>query len=137
MLGSCLCGGVRFACDTVPMMIHCYCGMCRRAQGAAFGTFANVRSDAFRLLSGEDQIGRYESSPGCFRQFCRTCGSPLPVRQPGDEVVGVPAGLFDDDPGARPSLHLFVGSKAPWCEISDDLPQFERFVPGFGESESD
>ena len=25
----------------------------------------------------------------------------------------------------RPTNHIFVGSKAPWFEITDDLPQFD------------
>jgi hypothetical protein len=25
-----------------------------------------------------------------------------------------------------PTKHIFVGSKAPWFEITDDLPQFEE-----------
>jgi hypothetical protein len=26
----------------------------------------------------------------------------------------------------RPTHHIFVGSQAPWFEITDDLPQFEE-----------
>jgi hypothetical protein len=26
----------------------------------------------------------------------------------------------------RPSAHIFVGSKAGWFDISDDLPQFQE-----------
>jgi len=36
-------------------------------------------------------------------------------------------GSLDDDPGVRPSIHMFVGSKAPWYEITDKLPQFKEF----------
>jgi len=32
-------------------------------------------------------------------------------------------GTIDGDPGVRASLHLFAGSKAPWYEITDDLPR--------------
>jgi hypothetical protein len=32
-------------------------------------------------------------------------------------------GTLDDDPGVRPSIHIFTGSKAPWFDITDDLPQ--------------
>ncbi len=46
----------------------------------------------------------------------------------GDEV-SIPAGGIDGDPGVRPSVHIFTGSKAPWYSIADDLPQFERFPP--------
>jgi len=29
-------------------------------------------------------------------------------------------------PSIRPTGHIFVGSKAPWFEITDDLPQREE-----------
>jgi hypothetical protein len=45
--------------------------------------------------------------------------------------VSVPAGLLDSDPGVRPRLHVFTSSKAPWWEIDDDLPQHEKWVPGY------
>lgn len=28
-----------------------------------------------------------------------------------------------------PDLHIFVGSKAEWYDIADDLPQFEKRPP--------
>jgi hypothetical protein len=39
-------------------------------------------------------------------------------------VVLIPAGLLDVDPGVRPTRHIFVGAKAGWFEIRDELPQF-------------
>jgi hypothetical protein len=130
--GSCLCGEVQFEMDLVPLIVNCHCSMCRKHHGTPFGTFASVRLQEFRFLGGEDHIQRYESSPGNFRQFCRICGSPVPIVYPDGGTVTVPAGLLDDDPGVRPALHLFVGSKAPWWEITDGLPTFEDWVPGFG-----
>jgi hypothetical protein len=43
------------------------------------------------------------------------------------EYVVIPAGSLDDDPGMRPEMHIFVGSKADWHEITDDLPQHEAY----------
>ncbi|WP_217351458.1 GFA family protein [Aquisalimonas sp. 2447] len=40
------------------------------------------------------------------------------------EVYALPLGTLDTDPGVRADRHVFVGSKAPWFDISDDLPQF-------------
>jgi hypothetical protein len=37
----------------------------------------------------------------------------------------IPAGGLDHDPGLRPQMHIFVGSKAPWFEIADDLPRYD------------
>ena len=39
--------------------------------------------------------------------------------------VHVAMGTLVDDPTIRPSMHIFVGSKAKWYQITDDLPQFE------------
>ena len=38
---------------------------------------------------------------------------------------------FDGDPGVRPQGHIFVGSKACWYAITDDLPQHEEYPPEF------
>ena len=63
------------------------------------------------------------------------CGSRAPHLADGSEIWGVPAGLIDGDPGVRPGLHISVGSKAPWWEIRDDLPQFEEGVPDIDSGE--
>ena len=84
------------------------------------------------VVEGEDLLVRYQSSPGQTRAFCRVCGSSLPDPDPGATDFYLPAGTLDGDPGARPAAHIFVGSKAPWCEITDELPQFDEYPPGFG-----
>jgi len=43
--------------------------------------------------------------------------------------VHVAIGTLDEDPGIRPSAHIFVGSKAVWFEITDGPPQYDRFPP--------
>jgi hypothetical protein len=45
------------------------------------------------------------------------------------EWVLVPAGSLDDAPGMAPQAHIFVGSKAPWFEITDEIPQFAEYPP--------
>ena len=37
-------------------------------------------------------------------------------------------GTLVDAPGIRPTAHIFVGSKAPWFTITDELPQYEGHV---------
>lgn len=134
--GSCLCGGIRFEADEIALIINCHCSQCRKAQGAAFSTFAFVRRPDFRLERGEELIVGYQSSPGFHRDFCRVCGSRAPHLAEGSDTWGVPAGLLDGDPGVRPALHIFASSKAPWWEIRDELPQFDEEVPGNGVSDS-
>ena len=125
--GSCLCRAVRFEAGQVAFFGHCHCSMCRKAHGAAFATFAGVAADDFRFIKGEDVVKLYESSPGSHRAFCSVCGSNAPARSSDNKMVFIPAGLFDDDPRARPTLHMFVDSKAPWWNIADDLPKFKEY----------
>ena len=40
--------------------------------------------------------------------------------------VVVPCGSLYDAPGKLPRGHIFTGSKAPWHEITDDLPQWDE-----------
>ncbi len=40
----------------------------------------------------------------------------------------VSMGSLVDAPTIRPTHHIFVGSKAPWFEIADDLPQFDEYA---------
>jgi hypothetical protein len=36
-------------------------------------------------------------------------------------------GVLDEAPSLRPTHHIWVSSKAPWFEITDDLPQHAEF----------
>ena len=129
--GSCLCGEVRFEISgTLSDASHCHCSMCRKAHGAASGTYAVAKAADFRLVSGAERITRYRSSAGIVRTFCARCGSSLHgFDESKPDVVDVALGVLDDDPGVRPTRHIFVGSKAPWHEITDRLPQHATYPP--------
>lgn len=123
---SCLCKRVRFEIHgALGRASHCHCSMCRKATGAAFGTYATVKAENCRVVAGAELILRYKSSSGVERTFCSRCGSTLQFisdKQPG--TVEVALGILDDDPGIRVPHHIFVGSKAPWFDITDGLPQY-------------
>jgi hypothetical protein len=34
---------------------------------------------------------------------------------------------LSDEPALKPTAYMFVGSKAPWHEILDDLPQHDEY----------
>lgn len=129
--GSCLCQDIKYtASRLVGPVLHCHCSMCRKATGAAFRTRVSVPSDALHWLTGEALLGRYDSSPGETRTFCGRCGATLVTFfKNHPHVVGLALGTLDADPVLRPAAHVYVASKAPWYDITDDLPQFPDALP--------
>lgn len=124
--GSCLCDRIAYVLSRPPVRIHhCHCSRCRKARAAPHASNAFADLSTFRFTRGEDERTSYRvpNSERFASVFCRTCSSPMPrIHLDLDRVV-IPAGSFDDDPGVRPGKHIYVGSKAPWFEISDALPQ--------------
>lgn len=131
--GSCLCGTVTYeVLESFEFMGNCHCSMCRKSNGAAFATWGIIKAESFRWTSGEESVQEYESSPGRQRCFCKKCGSAL-VSSHGGVVGEVVVGSVDGDPVSRPREHIFVGSKAPWHDITDSLPQYEEWPPAEAE----
>jgi len=128
--GSCLCNAVNYEIGSAPDAMNlCHCSMCRKATGSAYGVFAHIRLERFRWISDDDQVQRFQSSPGNFRAFCRKCGSNVPVVDAEEGYVVIPAGSFDDDPQTRPAVQIFSESKAPWHELAELPPSFPEFEP--------
>lgn len=55
---------------------------------------------------------------------CKLCGSLLYSLVRDGTFVHVAMGTLVDDASIRPNKHIFVGSKASWYTITDDLPQY-------------
>jgi hypothetical protein len=123
--GSCLCGGIRYEIDAeLGPVTNCHCSQCRKASGGSFATNASVPAAAFRFVAGAELLRSWESSPGTHRCFCGRCGSPiLKRRDSSPDSLRLRLGTLDTDPKVRPSKHIYVGSKAAWVEITDDLPR--------------
>ncbi|MGH7550010.1 MAG: GFA family protein [Gemmatimonadota bacterium] len=130
--GGCLCGAVRYEL-TGPFLRagHCHCSRCRRHSGAAVCTQGRVRREDFRLITGEESLRVYRPAEGAaVKAFCVRCGSSLfGGTWPEGPEVSIRLGSVDGDPGIRPQYHTFVDSKAPWDEITDELPQHPGALP--------
>ena len=130
--GSCLCGAVRFEIErAVGPFELCHCRRCRKLTGSVFAAAVGVLARDFRLLEGANLIRTFEApilaAPPAYRSsFCSRCGSQVPNPEPDATWFEIPAGLLDDDPGARPDRHIFVELQAPWFEIADALPQLDK-----------
>lgn len=127
--GSCLCGGIQYEINgPLTDVLNCHCSMCRKLHASAFRTRAKVQSSDWTTLKGQELLKFYESSPGEHKGFCSNCGSSLYTKFDAvPDIYGFPLGTLDTDPDVKAGRHVFVGSKAPWFEITDDLPQNEEY----------
>ena len=126
--GQCQCGAVHYQVeDSFEYALNCHCSQCRRATGAAFKTFAGIPRQRLQLIQGKDNlliVGQPESAHDV---RCKHCGSLLYSIVREGAYAHVTLGTLTDTPSIRPSAHIFVGSKAPWFTITDDLPQHDEF----------
>jgi hypothetical protein len=126
LAGKCECGAVRYrVADEFLYAANCHCSQCRASTGAAFKPFAGIEREKLEIVDGADNlliVGEEEAN----HTRCASCGSLLYSVVRDGRYVHVALGSLVDAPAIRPTQHIFVGSKAPWFTITDDLPQFDE-----------
>ena len=128
--GKCLCGAVEFEVeDEFEYAGYCHCNDCRAATGSAFAAFAGIRKEKLRILKGADKIAIYGRNPDNAGRFCPNCRSGLFSIVREGHYAHVPMGVLRDAPSIRPQFHICVAFKAPWHQITDQLPQFQELPP--------
>ncbi|MBR0932099.1 GFA family protein [Bradyrhizobium jicamae] len=128
LAGECYCRAVRYqVADAFAYALNCHCSNCRRTTGSAFKPFAGIAREGLAVASGADNLMIY-GEVDAHDAHCRHCGSLLYSVVRDGAFVHVTMGTLCDQPSIRPSAHIFVGSKAPWYSITDDLPQFQEHV---------
>ena len=128
LAGKCLCGAVHYAvADEFVYAANCHCSNCRRTTGSAFKPFAGIGRNRLRIIKGEDNL-MIVGEANANDTHCSLCGSLLYSVVRDGAFVHVAMGTLVDDPGIRPRAHIFVGSKAPWFTITDDLAQYQEHV---------
>ena len=126
--GQCHCKKIHY--EVTPptdFFSHCHCESCRKIHGAAFVSWTSVPNNQLRILTGENFIHRYESSPEIIWMSCGKCSSSLfqtTKQTPGKTYVNI-SNLID--PMDRPAeSHVSFEEKVPWLEIKDTLPQYKE-----------
>jgi hypothetical protein len=105
---------------------NCHCSNCRAATGSAFKPFAGIEREKLEILAGADSLLVWGDDENNHTR-CAICGSLLYSVVRDGEYVHVAMGSLVDEPSIRPAEHIFVGSKAPWFEITDELPQNDEY----------
>lgn len=124
LVGKCFCGAVAYTVlDEFLYAAYCHCSNCRRTTGSAFKSFAGIGREKLVLAKGHGDLMIFGDDHGN-DTHCKMCGSLLYSVVRAGAYVHVAMGTLVDVPTMRPNKHIFVGSKAPWFTITDDLPQF-------------
>jgi hypothetical protein len=126
--GRCACKAVGYeVADEFVIAYNCHCSNCRAVTGAAFLPAGQIGRDKLTVTDGVESLlveGDVDSAHGV---RCAKCLS-LVYWAYQDGTLGVPYGTLIDEPTLKPMHHQFVGSKAPWYEILDDLPQYDEYA---------
>ena len=124
--GKCACAMVQYEVQAELLdLCHCHCSICRKIHGAAFATWGGIARDKFVFMSGGDSVKTYAFSEDSDSIFCGNCSSTLLVDyKPDAEMLYLAMGTIDGDVKCPTGLHQYVGSKAPWFTICDEVPQY-------------
>ena len=126
--GGCACGATEYEVeDDFSYAMNCHCSKCRAATGSAYKPMGGIEREKLRVTRQDAPMFVW-GDPETTADFrCGVCGSFLFSVVRDGEWVHVTLGSLRDTPTRLPTHHIFVGSQAPWHEIGDDLPQFERY----------
>jgi hypothetical protein len=128
LAGMCRCGAVRYdVSDAFVYAANCHCSECRAATGSAFKAFAGIEREKLTITEGLENIAVF-GDDDLNDTRCGACGSFLFSVVRDGAFVHVAMGSLVDAPTIRPTHHIFVGSKAAWFEITDELPQFDEYA---------
>jgi len=125
--GQCACGEVRFTVENAfEFAFFCHCSRCRMRTGSMFATIAGIDIDKVEVTTGADHLLIEGECADGYGARCRTCHSFLFAAVRERKYMHVSLGMLTDTPNKLPDHHIYVGSKAPWYQITDSLPQYEE-----------
>jgi hypothetical protein len=124
--GRCACKAVGYeVSDDFVEAYNCHCSNCRASTGAAFKPWGEIDPETFRVTKGAESMIVQGDLDGHHARRCGTCFSLL-YWTGYQGKIRIPYGTLIDEPSLKPTAHIYVGSKASWHEILDDLPRHDE-----------
>lgn len=124
--GRCACNAVAFeVSDEFVEAYNCHCSNCRATTGSAFLPWGEIEPEKLRVTKGASSLLTEGDADGSHAVRCGEFFSLL-YWSGYEGKIRVPFGSLIDEPTLKPMAHMFVGSKALWYEILDDLPEHDE-----------
>lgn len=125
--GQCACGEVRFTVENAfEYAFYCHCSRCRMRTGSMFAAIAGIDIDKVEVTIGADHLLIEGECADGYGARCRSCHAFLFAAVRERKYMHVSLGTLTDTPNKLPDHHIYVGSKAPWFQITDTLPQYDE-----------
>lgn len=127
--GGCVCGAIRYECDTDPiMMFKCHCRDCQHVSGGGYSAVLLFPRESVRLIKGALQQYATQSMAGGenVRGFCSNCGSRISGGKSPDSV-GILAGSLDDPSLFHPTMDIQLADAQPWDLLDPGTQKFDRY----------
>ena len=110
LVGKCECGAVRYrVAEEFRYTANCHCSRCRAATGSAFKALDGIEREDLNDTA-------VERAARCSSKAWRTCLRPRRI-----------GGRSGASRASARREHIFVGSKAAWFEITNELAQNEEY----------
>jgi hypothetical protein len=120
--GGCQCGGLRYAIlGSFGEASICHCRMCQKAFGNFGAALVNVPYSNFQWTRGAAK--EFRSSAVVTRGFCQDCGTPMFMREDGDENIEIAIGTLDIPSAVPPMIkQSAIESQVSWFSTLHQLP---------------
>jgi hypothetical protein len=126
--GRCGCNAVAYEVpDEFVSAFNCHCSNCRATSGSAFLPWGEIEREKLQVTKGAGSLLVIGDAEAAYAMHCGACLSLLFWTARDGAYVRIPYGSLIDEPALKPTGHMFVGSKASWHEILDDLPQHDAY----------
>lgn len=125
--GRCSCGSVCFTVENeFDYAFYCHCSRCRARTGSAFAAVGGATIDKLQVTVGNELLLIEGECSDGYGARCSRCFAFLFAAVRGRQYVHVSLGVLAGTPNRAPDHHIYVGSKAPWFQITDMLPQHDE-----------
>ena len=100
----------------------CHCRMCQKAFGSWGAALVSVPANNLSWTRGQPSV--FRSSAIVARGFCAKCGTPLYMREDGDDNFELAMGAFDNPSDVGPlAEQVGVESRVSWFNDMHLLPE--------------
>jgi hypothetical protein len=118
--------------DEFASIAFCHCTTCQKLSGGVGTANGRVKTEAIRIVAGQELVRTYQPDEGTSKTFCSRCGANLfGGGWPESDYSSVRLSAIDTPFEAGPDSHLYVRSLPPWATLPDDgLARFQVGRPG-------